>query len=152
MTPTTLPEVTKADDPMLRLAVAAHLARYKGETRTHTASDLNSYLRWCLEHSLNPLEAGRAHIELSLRWLQEVRRLRASTVSRRLSVLATFYRTCVIDGILEHSPAEYVRRPTVPPESPTLGLSHLQFEAMITAGRQSANLNDYALVAMLGLL
>ena len=67
-------------------------------------------------------------------------------------MLATFYRTCVIDGVLEHSPAEYVRRPQVPPESPTLGLSHLQFEAMITASRDSANLNDYALVAMLGLL
>jgi integrase/recombinase XerD len=149
---TTLPELTTNDDPMLRLAVAAHLARYKGETRVHTASDLNSYLRWCLEHSLKPLEACRAHVELYLRWLQEVRRLKPSTVSRRLSVLATFYRTCVIDGVLEHSPAEYVRRPTVPPESPTLGLTHLQFEAMLTAGRDSMNVNDYALVAMLGLL
>ncbi len=139
MTTTTLPEVTKPDDPTLRLAVAAHLARYKGETRVHTASDLNSYLRWCLERSLNPLEASRVHIELYLRWLQEVRRLKPSMVSRRLSVLATFYRTCAIDGVLEHSPAEYVRRPQVPPESPTLGLSHLQFEAMITASRESAN-------------
>jgi len=25
-----------------------------------------------------------------------------------------FYRVCVIDGILPHSPADYVRRPTVP--------------------------------------
>ncbi|WP_433825819.1 tyrosine-type recombinase/integrase [Actinoplanes sp. CA-015351] len=46
----------------------------------------------------------------------------------------------------------YVRRPLVPPELPTLGLSHLQFEAMITAARLSANINDFALVAMLGLL
>jgi hypothetical protein len=30
-----------------------------------------------------------------------------------MSVVAGFYRTCVIDGVLEHSPAEYVRRPTV---------------------------------------
>ena len=43
MTTTTLPVLTNHDDPMLRLAVAAHLARYKGETRIHTASDLNSY-------------------------------------------------------------------------------------------------------------
>ena len=40
----------------------------------------------------------------------------------------------------------------MPPESPTLGLSHLQFEAIITAARTSANPNDFALVAMLGLL
>ena len=49
MTTDTVPATFTTDDPMLRLAVAAHLARYKGETRVHTASDLNSYLRWCLE-------------------------------------------------------------------------------------------------------
>jgi integrase/recombinase XerD len=142
----------RADDPILRLAIAAHLARYKGQTRTHTASDLNSYLTWCLEHGLMPVEAQRSHVELYLRWLQEVRRLKPSTVSRRLSVLSGFSRTCVIDGILDHSPAEYVRRPHVPAESPTLGLSHLQFEAMLTTGRDSTNVNDFALVAMRGLL
>jgi integrase/recombinase XerD len=89
---------------------------------------------------------------LYIRWLQEVRRFRPSTVSRRLSVVAGFYRTCVIDGVLEHSPTDHVRRPNVPPESPTLGLSHLQFEALLTAARESANPNDFALVAMLGLL
>jgi integrase/recombinase XerD len=40
----------------------------------------------------------------------------------------------------------------VPAESPTLGFTHLQFEAMLTAARQSVNLWDFALVAMLGLL
>src|SRR6266545_3555011 len=42
--------------------------------------------------------------------------------------------------------------PTVPAESPTLGLGHLQFEALITTARLSPNLNDFALVAFLGLL
>jgi integrase/recombinase XerD len=73
-------------------------------------------------------------------------------VSRRTSVVAGFYRTCVIDGVLEHSPAEHVRRPNVPPESPTLGLTHLQFEAMLAASRQSTNDFDFALVTLLGLL
>jgi integrase/recombinase XerD len=140
------------DDQILRLAVAAHLARYKGQTRAHTASDLNTYLSWCRDHGLEPLGAKRAHIELFLRWMQEVRRLKPSTVSRRLSVLSGFYRTCLIDEVLEHSPAEYVRGPRVAPESPALGLSHLQFEAMLTAARDSSNVNDFALVAMLGLL
>ena len=60
------------------------------------------------------------------------------------------YRTCVIDGMLEHSPAEHVRRPTVPAESPTLGFTHLQFEALLTAARESPHPCDFALVAMLG--
>ena len=87
-----------------------------------------------------------------MRWLQEVRRFKPSTVSRRLSVVVGLYRTCVIDAVLEHSPAEYVRRPSVPPESPTLGLSHLQFEAVLAIARASTNRYDFALVAMLGLL
>ncbi|MHA6513845.1 tyrosine-type recombinase/integrase [Tessaracoccus sp. Z1128] len=73
-------------------------------------------------------------------------------MSRRVSVMAGFYRTCVIDQVIPASPADYVRRPNVPPESPTLGLSHLQFEAMLSASRLSANVNDFALVVMLGLL
>jgi site-specific recombinase XerD len=87
-----------------------------------------------------------------VRWLQDVRGHQPSTVSRRLSVVVVFYRVCVIDQILPHSPADYVRRPTVPADSPTLGLGHLQFEALITTARPSANPNDFALVALLGLL
>ena len=84
--------------------------------------------------------------------MQEIRRFRPSAVSRRFSVAAGFYRTCVLDSVLEHSPAEHVRRPSVPAESPTLGFTHLQFEALLTAARESANPCDFALVAMLGLL
>jgi integrase/recombinase XerD len=136
----------------LRLAVAAYLARFKDSSREHTASDLRCYLAWCAERGLDPLAARRPHLELYIRWMQEIRRFKPSTVSRRFSIVAGFYRTCVIDNLLEHSPAEHVRRPCVPPESPTLGFTHLQFEALLTAGRESANACDFALVAMLGLL
>lgn len=54
-----------------------------------------------------------------VRWPQETRRYKPSMVSRRASVIAEFYRTCVIDGVLQPSSADYFRRPTVPPESPT---------------------------------
>jgi len=83
--------------------------------------------------------------------MQETRRFKPSTISRRFSVTAGFYRTCAIDGVLDHSPAEHVRRPAVPAESPTLGFTHLQFEALLTAARQSPHPCDFALVAMLGL-
>ena len=136
----------------LRLAVAAYLARFKGSSRERTKSDLGCYLAWCAERGLDPLAAQRPHLELYIRWMQEIRRFKPSTVSRRFSAAAGFYRTCVIDGVLEHSPAEYVRRPAVPAESPTLGFTHLQFEAMLTTARESADDYDFALVAMLGLL
>jgi site-specific recombinase XerD len=135
----------------LRLAVAAYLARFKGSSREHTESELRC-LAWCAERGLDPLAARRPHLELYIRWMQKIRRFKPSTVSRRFSVAAGFYRTCVIDGLLEHSPAEHVRRPSVPAESPTLGFTHLQFEALLTAARESSNPSDFALVAMLGLL
>jgi integrase/recombinase XerD len=140
------------DDLVLRLATAAYLGRFTGSSRMHTESDLRLFFAWCADQHLAPLAARRAQIERYVRWMQEVRRFKPSTVSRRMAVVTGFYRTCVIDAVLEHSPADYVRRPVVPPESPTLGLSHLQFEALLTAARESANMFDFALVAMLGLL
>ena len=106
----------------LRLAVAAYLARFKGSSRSHTESDLRCYLAWCGERDLDPLAACRPHLELYLRWMQEVGQFKPSTVSRRFSVTAGFYRTCVIDDVLEHSPAEHVRRPAVSSDAPTLGV------------------------------
>jgi hypothetical protein len=108
----------------LRLAVAAYLTRFKGSSREHTESDLRCYLAWCTERGLDPLAARGPHLELYIRWMQEVRVFKPSTVSRRFSVAAGLYRTCVIDGIMPYSPAEHVRRPAVPPESPTLGFTH----------------------------
>jgi integrase/recombinase XerD len=150
-----IPVPSKRPAPLtdqLRLAVAAYLARFQGPSRNHADSDLRCYLTWCAERGLNPLAARRPHLELYIRWMQEACRYKPSTVSRRFSVTAGFYRTCVIDGVLDQSPAEHVRRPAVPPESPTLGFTHLQFEALLTAARESANQCDFALVAMLGLL
>jgi integrase/recombinase XerD len=123
----------------LKIAVGAHLGRFKGSSREHTGSDLRVFLTWCGEHGVQPLATQRVDLELYVRWMQETRRFKPSTVSRRISVLAGFYRTCVIDGVLPHSPAEHVRRPTVPVDSPTLGLTHLQVEALLTAAQQSAH-------------
>jgi site-specific recombinase XerD len=136
----------------LRLAVAAYLARFKGVSRAHTESDLRCFFTWCAGRDLDPLAAQRAQIELYVRWMQETRQFQPSTVARRLSVVCGFYRTCLLDNILPVSPTEHVRRPPFPTESPTLGLGHLQFEAMLAAARLSSNRYDFALVAMLGLL
>ena len=118
----------------LRLAVAAYLARFKGSSREHTESDLRCYLSRCAEHGLDPPAVQRPHLELVIRWMQQIRRFKPSAVSRRFSVTAGFYQTCSLDGIIEHSPAEHVRRPSVPAELPTLAFTHLQFEALLTAG------------------
>jgi integrase len=150
--PASVPDVAPFDHVVLRAAMSAYLGRYRGASRLHAESDLRIFLTWCTGQNLDPLAAVRADVERYVRWLQDVRRYQPSTVSRRLSVVVGFYRVCVIDQLLSNSPADYVRRPTVPAESPTLGLGHLQFEALITTARLSENRNDFALIAMLGLL
>ena len=55
----------------------------------------------------------------------EQRGLTRSTIGRRLSTVAGFYRFAVIDGAIEASPAEYVRRPKIDTESATLGLDRM---------------------------
>lgn len=95
----------------LGLAAVAHLSRYRGTSREHTESDLRVFFGWCQDRQLPPLDAHRNDLELYLRWMQDVHRFKPSTVSRCLSVVAGFYRTCVIDGVLEHSPADYTAQP-----------------------------------------
>jgi integrase len=80
------------------------------------------------------------------------RRLSCPPTPDRPSRSAFTAAQSTIDGVLTLSPAEHVRRPNVPRESPTLGLTHLQFEAILTTARLSTNRDDFALVAMLGLL
>jgi integrase/recombinase XerD len=154
MTTTSEASTSSPDDHeiILRLAASAYLGRYIGTSRTHTESNLRLFFAGCADQQLAPLGAQRVQIERYVRWMQEIRRFKPSTVSRRMAVVIGFYRICVIDAVLAHSPADYVRRPPVPAESPTLGLSHLQFEALLTAARESPSVCDFALVTMLGLL
>lgn len=64
-----------------------YLARFKGLSRTHTDSDLRAFLSWCAGRDIEPLQAQRAQLELYVRWMQETRRYKPSTVSRRTSVV-----------------------------------------------------------------
>src|SRR5262249_55384059 len=135
----------------LRLAVAAYLARFTGSSRQHTESDLRCYLSWCAQRGLDPLAARRPHLELYIRWMQEIRHFKPSTVSR-----AVPGRGGCPQDLCNRRPA---RAPTgrarpAPRGAPgitRLGVTHLQFEALLTAARNSTDPCDFALVAMLGL-
>ena len=137
----------------LRLAVAAYLARFKGSSREHTESDLRCYLAWCAERGLDPLAARRPHLELYIRWMQEIRRFKPSTVSRRFSVDGR-----VLPDLRHRRPAGALTRRARPP---ALGprRSHRPWGSPTCSSRpcsprpaQSPNPCDFALVAMLGLL
>jgi hypothetical protein len=93
-----LPDPVCPQGDLLRLAAAAYLGRFKGLSRQHSASDLTVFFTWCAAQHLDPLTAGQTDLERYVRWLQETRCFKPSTVSRRVSMPAGFYRTAVIDG------------------------------------------------------
>jgi hypothetical protein len=81
--------------------------------------------------------------------MEENGRMR-STVARRLSTLASFYRYCEQEGLVERNPAANVRRPKVDYESRTLGLDRNELGAfLVQAGLGSAR--DHALASLLAL-
>jgi integrase/recombinase XerD len=101
--------------------MAAYLARFKARSREHTESDLRCFLTWCAERGLDPLAARRPHLELYIRWMQEIRRFKPSTVSRRFSVAAGFYRTCVITASWSTHPPSTSAAPRCLRSRPPLG-------------------------------
>ncbi|HXX89376.1 MAG TPA: tyrosine-type recombinase/integrase [Acidimicrobiales bacterium] len=133
-----------------RIAVAGFLARYPETTRRSYASDLRQYFAWCESVGLRAFEVQRAHLELWARAMEE-KGLAPSTIGRRLSTVAGFYAIAVVDGLLEHSPAEHVRRPKVDAESTTLGLDRTELSAFIAQG-SAGSPTDHALACLLGLL
>jgi integrase/recombinase XerD len=134
----------------VRLAVAGFLARYSGPTRVSYSCDLRQFFAWCAQVDLSVFELKRGHLELWARWMEE-RGLARSTIGRRLSTVAGFYRICVLDGLIGHSPAEHVRRPKIDTESATLGLDRMELAAFI-AQAAAAGVMDHALACLLGLL
>jgi site-specific recombinase XerD len=137
------------DDVAERVAVAGFLAGYTGATRLSYTTDLRLFAEWCANQGVRLLDVKRAHIELFARHLEATGRMR-STVARRLSTLASFYRYCHVEGVLRRNPAANVRRPKVDHESHTLGLDRNELGALLVqAGLGTPR--DHALIALLAL-
>jgi integrase/recombinase XerD len=84
--------------------LAAFLLGYEGHARTAYARDLSAWLAFCSRHGIEPLAARRAHIDAYARELTEAKGRARSTVARRLSALAGFYRYATDEGLIERSP------------------------------------------------
>ena len=112
-----------------RLALAGHLAGYRGLTREAYALDLRQFTTWCRARSLNLFAVRRADIEGFACDLEARGRARA-TVTRRLCTIAGFCKCAVEEELLEHSPAAHVRRPPVDYESHAVALDRDELDAL----------------------
>jgi len=145
---TSLSDVRAQDS--VHLAIAGFLARYREPTRGGYAIDLRCFFRWCDSAGLAPFEAKRPHLEVFARQLEESG-LALSTVKRRLSTVAGFYRFAMIDGYIGSNPAEYVRRPSISNESTTLGLDRMELGGFLATAAGSTP-TEHALACLLALL
>ena len=115
-------------------ALAGYLAGYRGLTRDAYTLDLRQFTTWCRARSLALSAVRRADIEGFARDLETNGRARA-TVTRRLCIIAGFYRYAVEEELLDHSPAAHVRRPRVDYESHAVALDRNELGAIQLAPR-----------------
>jgi site-specific recombinase XerD len=86
---------------------------------------------------------------LFARWLEH-HDAAGTTIARRLSTVAGFYRYCVEEELLTHNPATNVRRPRLRHEPTILGLDRNELGAfLVQAGLSGAR--DHALACLLAL-
>lgn len=128
------------------LTAAAFLAGYTGRTREEYSRDLRQFFAWCSELGVDPLAAQRAHVQVYARQLEEAGRSK-STVARKLSAIAGFYRYAVDEQIIARSPAN-VRRPRVSDESTRFGLDRFELGRLLAIANTAGPL-AYALVCIL---
>ena len=150
MSATTL-ELPAGPAPAAKWAAVAFVASYSSPgTRQAYTTQLRLWFDWCDQHHLEPLnEVRRPHVELYARDL-EARGLAPATVALKLVVLTGFYRYCVEEQLLEHSPAVHVRRPKIAQESTRLGLDRSELGAFLVQAGLSGG-NDHALACLLAL-
>lgn len=139
-----------AAGPELPQLVAGWLLGYNSpHTRAAYTADLRRWSRWCAQLEIDPLRAGRVHVDAWARHLTEVQQFAPATVARRLAAVSAFYRWCVLEQHLPANPAVHVRRPEVDPDaSTTLGLTAGQARGLLAAAAEHSP-RMRALVALL---
>jgi len=132
-------------------AAVAFVASYSSAgTRQAYSTQLRLWFGWCDRHGLEPLtDVRRPHVELYAREL-EARGLAPATIALKLVVITGWYRYCVEEQFIEHSPAVHVRRPKVSQESTRLGLDRTELGAFLVQAGLSGG-NDHVLACLLAL-
>jgi integrase/recombinase XerD len=131
------------------IVAAAFLAGHREPTRSHYAMVIRQWFDWCDTHGLRPMEVQRVHLELWLRDMEERQHLKPSTINGKMVAVGQLYRHAVMDGYLPVSPAQWVKRPSVPRQSTTNGLTRPELLAVLELAKQSSP-QDHAIVCILG--
>ena len=138
-----------ANDATGEAVIAFVLGYSSAGTRIAYSGDLAQWLRHCRAQRLEPMAVRRTDIERYARLLEEQGRAPA-TVNRRLATICGFYRWCVDEALLTHSPAANIRRPRRLHESPRQGLSRTELKDWLDAAEREGG-HTYGLACLLGI-
>lgn len=121
--------------------------RLSANTREAYRRDVMTFLGWCTEHDVQPLQAKFTHINLYARGLEED--LAPATVARKLSGLSSWYDfLCKLD-VVAANPVSGADRPNVSRDhSATVGLSPSEVDALLYAAMLESP-RHHALVTLL---
>ncbi len=120
-------------------ATAEDLARAWLLSYADRANTARSYHRvivewfgFCADAGVDPLHARRPLVELYKTALAD-RGSAPATVAQRLSAIASFYAYCEDDEAVRRSPARGVRRPKLPDQAASTGLTREELTAFLAA-------------------
>lgn len=117
-------------------------------TRREYARDARQWTEWCQSLGVDPLAAGRDHVAAYQRVLED--RYSVATVARRIASLAALYAYLVDEDVVARTPVRG-RRPRVPQESSSSGLTEREAARLLDAAERSSK-RDEVLVGLLYLL
>ena len=132
------------------LLAAGFLARYPAKTREGYRIHLRHWFEWCLINRVDVLKAQRMHIEAWARHLSEDLERKPQTVAGKLNAVCGLYRFAYLDGHLPVDPGAHVRRPKIPFESSTEGLTRPEFADVLAAAEKESAMT-HAMICLLGL-
>ena len=140
-------------DPTSMVALSFLSGFTNKNTRGAYMTDLRIFFTWCQEMGVEPLKAKRGHLQAFALHLSEVRGNGPASVCRRIGTVAGFYRTAVLDDVIEFSPAQHLRLPTIHDDpAKRTWLTRWELGAVMRAAQESKATADWALVTLLGTL
>lgn len=107
------------------------------------------WFSFCAEYGVDPLHAKRPLVELYKNALYD-RGRSPGTVNARLSALSSFYTYAVDEDAVASSPLRGVRRPKLPDQAVSTGLTRPELRAFLAEARERGP-QMFALMTLLGL-
>lgn len=135
----TLPAVDELDpDDVDDFVEGWLLSQRMPSTQVPYRSALDLYRQWCDLNGVEVLHSTRRDINRYRLHLARVRRANGKTLAPatqhlRLTAVASFFKYLAYEGVIEHSPAENVRRPQITTESTRQGLTLDEARALLAA-------------------